>query len=597
MKKSSFVVLAFVLGISLQSFSQKVKYKDLFILLNAKQYDQAEPFLKRYLKENTDNPNAYLYMGMIFQDKSAKKDVLKQMDQLFQDTDSAVFFYGLAVKGITEKELKRNDEFYQMYNRRDLRTGEFGVKLSDVQFDLDKRQQALKERRDKVNQLNASLRQSEALYLKSVERYKALVNHYPSEKQFFLRANEEQSKELNRIIDAFDSSMAAFNNYKTVSQTLGKTGYNQNANLQEIKVYDKDGLVVADFMVDDMRIWDYKKWALGATDAINKDIKPLRENLVTYDVEINKLREKLKKDSVTVKPELAQLSAKLRFDQLKKYDPKPMPVLLFEMKIAELEYASELIHNKATKDSVDVRLKLNNSKREMATLRKLDSLSNLLADRNLDKEAEDYAHFVNSSYGTTAVLKSLVSTTKEFAEREKQRKEKELSKRTEAFKWLVVANDSIPIVTPVVRESRFKPIILIEENYTAGLSYVDSLATGYFYRITPSRVPDIKVSFPVDKAGFKKRNLPVIKGLSTTDGKKQVYFVCFYSETKIKDKFPVTVAKIAKTGVVWNINYQFEMLPSELIYNADSGDLSVKVATGTGENKLFTIDKAGKLIK
>ncbi|MBA4144832.1 MAG: hypothetical protein C0523_03630, partial [Cytophaga sp.] len=206
-------------------------------------------------------------------------------------------------------------------------------------------------------------------------------------------------------------------------------------------------------------------------------------------------------------------------------------------------------------------------------------------------------YFVNSSYGTTAVLKSLASTTREFAEREKLRKDKELTKRTEAFKWLVVANDSIPIVTPVVRESRFKPIILVEEEYTAGLSYIDSLATGYFYRITPSRIPDIKVSFTVDKNGFKKRNLPVIKGLSATDGKKQVYFVCFYSESKMKDKFPVTVAKIAKTGVVWNMNYQFDLLPTEIIYNVDAGDLSVKVTTGTGENKLLTIDKAGKLIK
>lgn len=597
MNKSSFLALALALGICFPSFSQKVKYKDLFILLSQKQYDQAEPFLKRYLKENTDNPNAYLYMGIIYQDKSAKMDVLKQADQLILDADSAVYFYGLAVKGITEKELKRNDEYYQMYNRRDLRTGEFGVKLSDVQLDLEKRQQALKERKEKINQLNASLHQSEVLYQKSVERYKAIVNRYPSEKQFFLRTNDEQVKELNRIIDAFDSSMAAFSTYKAISQTLGKTGYNQNANLQEIRVYDKDGLVVANFMVDDVRLWDYKKWVQGATEAINKDIKPLRENLVTYDVEINKLREKIKKDSVAINTELASLSARLRFDQLKRYDPKPMPILLFEMKMAELEYASELIHNKAYKDSADVRLKLNNSKREMTALRKLDSLSTLLADRNLDKEAEDYEYFVNSSYGTTAVLKSLASTTREFAEREKLRKNKELTKRTEAFKWLVVANDSIPIVTPVVRESRFKPIILVEEEYTAGLSYIDSLATGYFYRITPSRIPDIKVSFTVDKNGFKKRNLPVIKGLSATDGKKQVYFVCFYSESKMKDKFPVTVAKIAKTGVVWNMNYQFDLLPTEIIYNADAGDLSVKVTTGTGENKLLTIDKAGKLIK
>jgi len=597
MNKSRLLVLFLALGISIHSFSQKVKYKDLFGLLSARQYDQAEPFLKRYLKENDDNPNAYLYMGMIFQEKASKKDVLKQTDLLLQDTDSATYFYGLAMKGITEKELKRNDEYYQMYNRRDLRTGEFGVKMSDVQFDLEKKLLALKERRERVTKLNGSLTQSKSLYLKSVERFKVMVSRYPSEREFFLRSNEEQGKELYRIMDAFDSCITAFNNYKTVSQALGKTGYNQTTNLQEIRVYEKDGTTVPDFMADDLRLWDYKRWVESSTEAMSKEISPLRENMISYDVEINKLREKLKKDSVSIQAELIQLTSKLKFTELKKYDPQPMPLLVFGMKLAELEYGSQLIHNRSVKDSVDVRLKLSNAKKEMAALRKLDSLATLLTARNLDKEAEVYENYVTASYGTPAVLKSLISTTREFAERESLRKQKELLKRIEAFKWLVTGADSIPIVTPVVRETRFKPIVLVEENYTAGLSYVDSLATGYFYRITPSRLPDIKATFPVDKAGFKKRNLPVIKGLSATDGKGLIYFVCFYSESKIKEKFPVTIAKVAKTGLVWSMTYQMDLLPSELIYNTDAGDLSVKVATGTGEIKLLTIDKAGKLLK
>src|SRR6478735_8383684 len=115
------------------TYGQKIKYKEIWGLLSAKQYESAEPFLKRYLKENTDNPNAYLYMGIIFQEKSAKDDVLKQ-----------------TARGITEKEVKRNDEYYAMYNRRDLRTGEFGVKLSDIQFDLEKKMEGLRERIDRV---------------------------------------------------------------------------------------------------------------------------------------------------------------------------------------------------------------------------------------------------------------------------------------------------------------------------------------------------------------------------------------------------------------------------------------------------------------
>ncbi|MDZ7645872.1 MAG: hypothetical protein U5K54_01125 [Cytophagales bacterium] len=105
----------------------------------------AEPFLKRYLKENDDNASAYLYMGIIYQEKSLQNDLLKQTEALILNLDSAIYFYEKAHPMITEKEIK-NDENYQMYTRRDLRMGEFGIKQSDVQLDLETRTKALKEK-------------------------------------------------------------------------------------------------------------------------------------------------------------------------------------------------------------------------------------------------------------------------------------------------------------------------------------------------------------------------------------------------------------------------------------------------------------------
>jgi hypothetical protein len=120
-----FLLIIFVVP-SLQA--QKVKYKDIFGLLSSKQYEQAEPFLKKYLQENDDNPNAFLFMGIIYQEKSLKNDILKQLPIVVKNTDSAVYFFNKAKSTINEKEIKRNDEYYQAYTRRDLRTGEFGVK-------------------------------------------------------------------------------------------------------------------------------------------------------------------------------------------------------------------------------------------------------------------------------------------------------------------------------------------------------------------------------------------------------------------------------------------------------------------------------------
>src|SRR5688572_22459704 len=173
MTKITLIQFLFLSLVVYPAVGQKVKYKDIWGLLSTKQYEAAEPFLKRYVRETTDNPNAFLYMGIIYQEKSSKDDVLKQTKRAIMHMDSAIFFYDKAYKSITEKELKRNDEFYQAYNRRDLRTGEFGVKLSDVQFDLEKKMEGLRERIDRVKMVKHYFTRADTLYQKSNELFKS----------------------------------------------------------------------------------------------------------------------------------------------------------------------------------------------------------------------------------------------------------------------------------------------------------------------------------------------------------------------------------------------------------------------------------------
>lgn len=578
-----------------QVFAQKVKYKDLFVLLNAKQYDQAEPFLRKYLAENDDNPNAFLFMGIIFQEKAAANDVLKETDILQSNLDSALLFYDKAYKGLDEKEIKRNDEYYQAYNRRDLRTGKFGVKLSDVQFDLEKRIEALKARKQLVKDLRSSLDASESLYLKAQFLYKDLQLKYGNVKSLSLRSDETTINDLKRIVSVFDSSAAAFKSYKTVSGKMGKTGYNQEWTLKGIKDFTKEGTSPADFKQDGMEVWDYKNWAESTVTNIETDITPMRDQLVARDIEINKLREKIKSDSISVKNDLVKLADPKLYAQLKKYDPDPLPIDVFGMKIAELSYLSQVIEHKPFRDSADVKLQINSVKSELKEINKLDSVTEKLSARNFDEDVKDYNNFITSAYGTPTVLKSLVKTTNDFSAREKNRKQDELTVYENALKWMISATDSIPLFTEGLEKSKFRPLIVVEEKFTSGFKFADSTATGYFSTINPSRKGGVEVTFPVDKKCFTLRKLPVTKAISASDANGQVFYTLFYSEEKVDDKFPVTLAKIYKTdGLAWSTNFSFELVPVELTFAVESGEVSVKTSNPAGESKMVFIDKNGK---
>ena len=590
--------LALVLLASVTVSGQKIKYKELFVLLDSRQFKDAEPFLRKYLKDNDDNPNAYLFMGFILQEKAMKADVLKETDLAATNADSAIYYFELAKKGITEKEIKRNDEFYQAYSRRDQRTGEFGIKISDIQLDLEKKTQELTQRKNKVRKLRGQFVAWERLYQSSEAAFKVLQDGSPSEKEFLLQSDQKTIDQLRSIRSIFDSCTLMFAAYKTTLADLGKTNYNQTFDAKKIEKFKEDGRGVPDFYSDDLRVWNFDDWAGQKINEIENEVQPFRDKLVAYDVEINKLFDKVRKDSTSVAKELRPLEDKIKVNPVAKYDAAPMPLLLFRMKIEELRFSSGHIDNKRQRDSVSLSVRLAAIKGELKQLEKFDSIAGILLSQDIDKETVNYQHFVTNAYGSTMVLKSLIRTTKEFSEHEKHRREDVIARLSNQLNWLVIdAKDSVAIGQAKQKRPNHFPLILAADKFVSGLKYgADSLATGFFYTITPNRIPDVKVSFPVDKVSYAKRNLPVLKELVGTNDNSTVYYSLIYSETKAADnKFPVTITKITKPeGLAWTTVHRFDYIPSELIVEPDTGELSVKTTSPGGESKLIALDKNGK---
>ncbi len=582
--------------VSQTGFAQKkIKYKDIWGLLSTKQYEAAEPFLKTYLTENSDNPNAYLYMGIIYQEKSLRGDVLKQTALTIGQMDSAISFYQKAHSTITEKEIKRNDEYYQSYNRRDLRTGEFGIKLSDVQFDIEKRMEMLRERADRIRMVKHYFVLSDSLYRKCNSLYTSIDARFADEKELYLRSDSALVVSLGALVNRYDSCVKAFEQYKGSVSTLGKIGYNQKLATTEIKTFKTDGKAPADFFSDEVKVWDYKTWASKVRDAVVNEITPIREHLIAYDVEINKLREQMQTDSVSVKHDLTKLIDRLLLEKLSRYDERPLPMDVFAVKIADLEYRSLLFENKKFADSADVHLQLTMATHELEKASKLDSLATEVLKRDFEKELLNYEHFVNNTYGNATVLRSFLKVMKDFSSREKERKQESVAQAEESLRWMVLdENDSIPLFQ-VEAPTRFMPLAVVDEKFTIGLEYADSVtAEGYFFTITPGRNPDVKIKFPVDKPAFSRSRFTAAKSLAYSDPSGQVFYVLLFSEKPEKDNlYKATLAKIYRSdGLAWSSNYALKFIPKELMYKQDSGEFVIRADASES-----VVDKNGKMLR
>jgi hypothetical protein len=278
---------------------------------------------------------------------------------------------------------------------------------------------------------------------------------------------------------------------------------------------------------------------------------------------------------------------------LKKFDNDPMPMDVFALKISNLEYKSTLIENKSVKGSDDVYKLLAGVQNEVKYLNRMDSIGKKLSSRNLDEDILNYQQFVNSTFNKGSVLKTFIRSLGDYAERERSAKTRELAFRTEAQHWLINGSDSIPLSSEKAN-AKYWPLVVLQDKHTAGLVFSDSVSgQGYFYTITPSRRPDVKVTFPIDKATLKERKQNGVKALVTSDPAGQIFYVVIYMEKLVNGKHPSTIAKIYKSdGLSWSHSFGLEIIPQEIVFVPDTGELIIK---STGET-FVSIDKTGKLV-
>lgn len=265
------------------SFAQKkIKYdKEVFPLLEAKNYDQAMPLLWEYLSDpkNADEPNANLQVGLYYEGLVNDYHIISDSTAILGASDTAVVYLTKAKNLITEKELKKNDEFYQAFHRRDLRTGDFGIKISDVQLDIEKKLQSLRNINQYAKSIYADLYSIDAANEFSMAAYKNLVVQYPNINDLYLMAGEPLKDSLEMVVNKNTEIKEKFENVRDAVSRIGKKGYSPELEWKPIATYGEDGLSATDFYANDVVAWNYGEWADDAQNVIKREIFRLKSQI------------------------------------------------------------------------------------------------------------------------------------------------------------------------------------------------------------------------------------------------------------------------------------------------------------------------------
>lgn len=543
MKRARILFLVLFVGlISFQGISQKIKYKDLFYLLNAKKYEEAEPFLKSFLNnpKEKDHANANLQMGFLYQYKYKGQDILKETEQKLTYLDSAIHYYNLAKTLIDEKELKKQDEYYEDYYRRDLRTGKMGIKLSDVQLDIETRVGDLQQDRVRITKLKDKFSKAIEYYEKCVKGYSDLTTGYSDQNIFYLRSNANTIESLKQIMQDYDSSMGNFGSYKLVIQQMEFPGYDQILDVTPVKDILKDGKSSADFYDNNVSVWNYDSWAKESIKVIEDEIMPLHNDLIAYDKNLSEQFQRAQEGEIVTIDKRNQKDDHPFMKSLNKYDGTPFPLTLFNLKKAEITYLIMSNAYDQMSDSIYIDDRLAIVEERMSAINKIDSLVvKEISKYDLSEEALNYKKLVDERYNGVDGIKAFIDAKKALVVNNTNELEELVKSLEEQNNWLIYENDSIPLSPRDTTEAILlsdKDQYLYFDQYavndsirlTFGVSYdFHGSPNLYVANVPPSHNASILNKINLDSAIFRLDSVSHVRMLNTHDEDGNAYILAY----------------------------------------------------------------------
>ncbi|MFT7033647.1 MAG: hypothetical protein ACJA2S_002155 [Cyclobacteriaceae bacterium] len=525
MKFNSLLIGILLVAFGHNAHSQKLKYKDIFPLIENKDYETAITQINAFLSnsKNDDHANANLQKGLYFERKTDEFHVISDSIALLASNDSAIHYLRIAKTLITDKELSKNDEYYQAYYRRDLRTGDFDIKLSDVQLDIEKKLLSMENLNKYARIIHQNLKVGNRSYTASNEQYRHLITLYGDENEFALMSSELEQADLEGMITRSDSITSAMDMIRDAVSKLGKKGYSPEINFIEIKEFGVEGKSKTDFYANDIKVWDYSLWSQNLQSKVRMDVNKMRDKLNTTYSKLKSNYDMAKMGGGINENDLVQNLDPTLKSQLRKLDKNPLPEKLLDLLIDEtkFEFITSKKLNTRLADENDVNYQIMVSDSINTIIDDISDKVSVIIEPYTTVGAKKYPKFIAGNYGGEfGLIKYKQATENKYAK--EKNKWKELSSYwNEKSKWGVSEDlaDSIYLIPKTdssymsMEFSKFYTLSITEDDslniYALGLEFQGDADKGYLAKIGNDRIIKWKVNFDLDKFVYDDEVLKV----------------------------------------------------------------------------------------
>lgn len=441
----TFILLFILSSIGFHAQAQKkIKYKNLYPVIASGNFEEGESDLRAFLLQEPDHPNANLYMAIMLRKQLDTLDILVQKSRYIELSDSVILYLNNAKRYIDEREIKKNDDYYLAYNRRDMRTGKTGIKLSDIHLDIDNRIKALNETKQNINLATAEMQKVDMEFEQLLKQYKNITAGYDSEKQLLLRFDDALEIELKKLAIQYDILIKAFQEFNKQVSVL-KGGATKHINEMAISDFKKDGYDAPDLLGETVDFWNHKQWANDILLTATNEIRNIKQQLVDIGKSYQKVKSEIK---LLRKPDVQFLSPDENLiSNLKDYDPSAIfiDLLAYQKNSVQHEILSSAVSNPVLRDTVFVDSLYSTYTKLEHIASELERLGMSLTDVSNAPKLDNYNTLIKTLYGDK--VKLLTDIKNEIANhRMKKADYTELKEKWgERSKWGIFEDKRVPL--------------------------------------------------------------------------------------------------------------------------------------------------------
>ena len=575
----SVAIFFLIVASGLSASAQKIKYKDLYVLLRSKNYKDASSFLVKYLATNPEHPNANYQMGLMLEFKIGELDLLKESDKIIVRADSAILYFDKAYTLITPKDVKKHDDdYYELFKRRNLRSGKFEVILSDVQLDIEDRKKSLQTKKVDISLINTKFTSIISFYEQAQAQYKMLRDYYKDELSLSLGAVDSTLSDISSIVIHYDSALICFKEYKRLKKTFDKSASELIIISEPINDFSKDALLKTDFYAKKVKVYNFSEWGTKQLNKI-KENKAIIDHLIEFDASLENLASKIQTDSVDLTSEVFSKITSPTLKEIKLLDPESLMIDIFQYKISQLNYSSSWMSwHTLFADTLDVGLQLDFIEKLKSQHEGVSKLEGALHDYDESIFMIRYHRLSAERYAGKEELFNYVNNQAALVKKQSEDIVNLLEVVQESDKWGYWNQDSISIVLvndPSLKYSTFYSDSVENRSVQiAGLTKQSGKNAFFFGTIPSSRMIDSLFIIEIPLEAIDLNSTDFINQMQRPTLNNLIYLLGAVTDEKYHLEL---VYYHYLKGVVWNTSITLDTFATPLLNYTNN---QVEIAQG-----------------